>query len=149
MYTHTYIYIYTHTHTHMHMYIYIYIYIYIYTVKSIWPHSKIFISHPKSVIFNKRSKAPQWFYSLFKKQDFLHHIKYKSSQKTLKLLKLLIHGCYYCLKNSRHSFHQRLEVNRRLFCLAFLQELPEVSCTCGLFSSDFTVKFISHQFNGI
>ena len=33
--------------------IYIYIYIYTQTGKSIWPPSKNFISHPKSVIFNE------------------------------------------------------------------------------------------------
>ena len=49
------LYIYTY---HLNVYIYIYIYIYIYThthslpVKSIWPPLEIFISHPKSVIFN-------------------------------------------------------------------------------------------------
>ena len=43
------------THTHTHRYIYIYIYIYTHPVKSIWPSSKSFISHPKSVIFNETS----------------------------------------------------------------------------------------------
>ena len=35
------------------------------TSQSIWPPSKIFISHPKSVIFNKTSQAPQCFYLLY------------------------------------------------------------------------------------
>ena len=43
----------------MYIYIYIYIFIYIYIltllVKSIWPPSKIFISHPKFVILNETS----------------------------------------------------------------------------------------------
>ena len=51
--------------------------------------------------------------------------------------------------NSRPSFHQRLKVDLRYFSPAFLQELPEVSCTSGLLSSEFLVKFIPHQFNGI
>ena len=42
-----------HIHTHTHTHIYIYIYIYILPVKSISPPSKIFISHPKSFIFNE------------------------------------------------------------------------------------------------
>ena len=37
------------------MNIYIYIYIYILPVKSIWPASRIFIYHPKSVISDKPS----------------------------------------------------------------------------------------------
>ena len=41
-------------------YIYIYIYIYIHTL----PSSKIFISQPKSVIFNETSQTLQWFYLL-------------------------------------------------------------------------------------
>ena len=43
-------------------------------------------------------------------------------------------GHYYCFTDSWHYFNQRLEVDWRLFSLAFLQELLEVSHTCGLFS---------------
>ena len=55
MYTHARICVHTHvyTHTHTNIYIYIYIYIYIIPFKSIMLPSKIFISHPKSVIFNE------------------------------------------------------------------------------------------------
>ena len=50
---HIYIYIYINMNVYMWVYVCMYIYIYIYTlpIKSIWLPSKIFISHPKSVIF--------------------------------------------------------------------------------------------------
>ena len=36
-----------------------------YQTKVFCPPTKIFISHPKSVIFNETSSAPQWFYLLY------------------------------------------------------------------------------------
>ena len=136
-------------------YIYIYIYIYIYTPlqnKSIWSHSKIFISRPKSVIFKK--KAPQWFYSKYKSSwvtlDKNQKKKKKKAQKLdIWFIKMTPFSGFHCFTDSRHSFHQRLEVDWRLFNPAFLQVLPEASYTCGLFSSDILVKFIPHQFSGI
>ena len=58
-------------------------------------------------------------------------------------------GRYHCYTDSRYYFHQRLEIVWKKLLQAFLEELPEVSPTCGLFSSDFSVKFIPRQFNGI
>ena len=45
--------------------------------------------------------------------------------------------CYHSFTDSRHSFHDNLEVNWRESCSAFLQELPEVSPTCGFFNCIF------------
>ena len=85
---------------------------------------------------------------------FLNHIKYKLCQKIKNFLnfwfiKMTLFGCYHCFTNSWYFFQKKLEVDWKWFCPVFLQELPEVNHTCGLFSSDFLVKFIPHQFNGI
>ena len=52
LYKYVYLILCTHTHTHTH----------ILPVKSIWQPSKIFISHPKNVIFNETNETPQCFY---------------------------------------------------------------------------------------
>ena len=58
----------------MYVYIYIYIYIYALPVKSIWSPSKIFISHPKSVIFNETSKILKCFSLLYLIKVFLDNL---------------------------------------------------------------------------
>ena len=95
---------------------------------------------------------------------FIYSTKYNSSWATLNknetknqnsswkfsFIKMTLLGRYHCITDSRHSFHQRLKVDWKWFCSAFLLEFLEVSCTWNFFSSDFfLVNFIPHQFHRI
>ena len=63
-------YIYIYIYIYIHIYIHVCVHIYTTSQKYLTIHKNLFISHPKSVIFNEISWEPQWF---------IYHIKYKFS----------------------------------------------------------------------
>ena len=67
---HTHKYNYMRTHIYIDVHICTHINIHILTVKSIWSHSKVFISHPKGLILMKQVKPHS---------VFIDYTEYKSS----------------------------------------------------------------------
>ena len=123
----------------IYIYIYIYIYIHTHTQSKVFSHLQKFSFLILNVLF-----LMKW---VKHRNVFIYHTRYKSfwdtlnTNQTKKKLKKKTKKTLHSLKwpplaaitasDSQHSFHSRLEVDWRYFCLAFLQELPEVNALVG------------------